>query len=504
MAEAETGDQNPPDPGGTGAPAPPPPPPTGAAGAPKGPGLAAPPGPPKPPPGQPGPAGPGAPGPAGANPNSGPGPGAGHAGPGAPPRQPPAGPPKEAPPAGADRGAAAPTNGKGETDPGVSVSWRGIVDADAPQPRSLRFFRSISRAVTAVLVGLGLKRRRLDDGTLAPRPWGRLLGIAGGLMAVYLIVTVIHIVPAGQVGVPVTLGSAGEPMDPGIHLTLPWPLADVTLMSARTENYTMAKARGEGIKAGADDSVSVLGRDGAGADVDATVLYRVSTRRASDVYQEVGIDFQDKIIRPSSRACIREEFTNYDLVSAATDSWQKLSEDISKCMKAKIESRGIIIQDFQLREVSLGQQVQQAIDAKVASQQTSERQKFELATSQQQADIDRVKALATADSQQILACGGEIGTDQRDGRTVQVVKPKPTTECSQAQLTPAYLQYTYIQALKNLVNSPNNSTIILPFDQNLTPLINVGNGGTTAGTAPKAGTTPNTNPPNTTPPPNQP
>ena len=52
--------------------------------------------------------------------------------------------------------------------------------------------------------------------------------------------------------------------------------------------------------------------------------------------------------------------------------------------------------------------------------------------------------------------------------------PNPIEECSQAQLTPQYLQYTYIQALKQLVNSPNNSTIILPFDSNLTPLINVG------------------------------
>ncbi len=40
-------------------------------------------------------------------------------------------------------------------------------------------------------------------------------------------------------------------------------------------------------------------------------------------------------------------------------------------------------------------------------------------------------------------------------------------------LTQNYLQWYYISQLKEVVNSPNTSTIILPFDQKLTPLINV-------------------------------
>jgi hypothetical protein len=74
---------------------------------------------------------------------------------------------------------------------------------------------------------------------------------------------------------------------------------------------------------------------------------------------------------------------------------------------------------------------------------------------------------------------------QKDGEQVQTVVPNALTACSQAQLTQPYLQFTYIQALKALVASPNASTIILPFDQNLTPLINVGGNSSTnsAGTA---------------------
>ena len=40
-----------------------------------------------------------------------------------------------------------------------------------------------------------------------------------------------------------------------------------------------------------------------------------------------------------------------------------------------------------------------------------------------------------------------------NGQDVQTVIPNPLDQCSQAQLTPAYLQFTYIQALKQLASS---------------------------------------------------
>jgi len=155
-------------------------------------------------------------------------------------------------------------------------------------------------------------------------------------------------------------------------------------------------------------------------------------------------------------------------------------------MREKIVPRGLLLSDFQLREVTLADSISKAVTLKVAAQQTQEQQKFEQATALQQADITRIQALATADSQQILACGGVAQTIVRNGSRVSTVVPNPLTACSQSQLTPAYLQFTYIQALKQLVASGNNSTLILPFDQNLTPLLNVG-GGTTTVPAPTGG-----------------
>lgn len=40
-------------------------------------------------------------------------------------------------------------------------------------------------------------------------------------------------------------------------------------------------------------------------------------------------------------------------------------------------------------------------------------------------------------------------------------------------LTREYLQRYYIETLKSLINSPNHSTIILPFDQKLVPMLQI-------------------------------
>jgi regulator of protease activity HflC (stomatin/prohibitin superfamily) len=354
-------------------------------------------------------------------------------------------------------------------------------------PSLTAFLRDrLGTAIGALLVSVGLKRPRNEDGTLGPRPWKRLGVFVGAIVAIAFVWTSIHIVQPGNVAVPVTLGHSGDPIGAGFHITLPF--TTTYSMSVRVQNYTMTSNVGEGAKGSSDDSVAVLGSDGGAANVNATVLYRVDPKQATFVYRNIGTSYASAVVRPSARSCIRTQFTLYPMIAAATTNWRTIEADAAKCLKAKIEPRGLLLQDFQLREVALSSQLQTAVNSKVASQQNAEQQRFELATAEQAADITRIQALATADSQQILACGGRAATVSRNGIAAVTVIPKPISDCSQSQLTPQYLQFTYIQALKQLVNSPNNSTIILPFDQNLTPLLNV-NSGTTPTTTRSTPTT---------------
>jgi regulator of protease activity HflC (stomatin/prohibitin superfamily) len=260
-------------------------------------------------------------------------------------------------------------------------------------------------------------------------------------------------------------------------------------MSTRTQNYTMSSLKGEGSQKNSDDSVAVLGQDGGSANVNATVLYRLDPRQATDVFRTIGPNYPTQIVRPSARNCIRIIFTHYDVVTAATSAWDKVEDGVSKCMKEKLVPRGLLLSDFQMREVTLASSISKAVTLKVAAQQTQEQQKFERATADQQADIQRIRALATADAQTITTCGGVEQTIVRDGKRISTVVPNPLTSCNVSQFTTPYLQYTYIQALQQLAMSGNTATLVLPFDQNLTPLLNLnaGSGSNTVTSPPTGG-----------------
>lgn len=322
-----------------------------------------------------------------------------------------------------------------------------------------------------VLFKTGTKKVTLN-GTEVKLRW--LIGFVPlGLLILVLAFTCIKTVSPGKVAVPVAFGHTQGNMQSGLHIVAPW--VDLKTFSTRQEQYTMVHNQAEGAQNG-DDSVPVLGNDGATANIDATLLYHVASLDAAKLYKDIGTDFQDKIVRPTARTCIRDEFGGFPIIDAATAERDRVSTDIHRCIETNFSKHDLVLDDFQLRNVGLSQELTSAIDAKVAAQQAAQKTVFEIQQATGVARVTVTQAKAQADAQQILACGGtkEQIKDDTTGKLVDTVVPNDKEHCDQRQLTPQFLQLQYIQSLKGLVDSPNNSTVILPFDQNLTPLLNVG------------------------------
>ncbi|HEX9977048.1 MAG TPA: hypothetical protein VGB41_00315, partial [Acidimicrobiia bacterium] len=81
--------------------------------------------------------------------------------------------------------------------------------ASTAEARTLPRKRRIAHAGRVVLASVGVARPRNADGSLGDRHGKRLAGLTGALIVGFLLSTMIHIVPAGSIGVPVTLGRAG-------------------------------------------------------------------------------------------------------------------------------------------------------------------------------------------------------------------------------------------------------------------------------------------------------
>lgn len=287
----------------------------------------------------------------------------------------------------------------------------------------------------ATIVLMMIRRVRFEGQTYSLRPYWIGTGIA---FLFFLMLACIRIIGPGEVGIPVVFGSAGTPIQSGVHLTN--PLTDVKRMNIRTQEYTMSSANKEGSVEG-NDAVEALGADGASINIDATVLYHLDKPAASRVYRQLGTDYVGPIIRPTIRTAIRDAAAAYAAVEDATVHRDDLAKHVEDVIRSQLRPRGLTLEAFQMRKVSLSQGVQQSVDNKVQAQQSAQQQEFELQKTIKAAEVRRQDARGLADSQAII----------------------------QQSLTPLYLQYLYIDSLKAMVNSPNHSTVILPFDQKLTP-----------------------------------
>jgi regulator of protease activity HflC (stomatin/prohibitin superfamily) len=342
-------------------------------------------------------------------------------------------------------------------------------------PSLTKYLRErIGAGIIGSLVAIGFMRPRNANGELGPRHWKGLAAFIGVIIAIVIVWTSLHVVQPGNVAVPVTFGHAGKPLEPGLHITLPFTTA--YSLSTRTQNYTMSSSSA-GPKGSVDSAVTVLGMDGGSANVNATLLYRIDRRQATNVYVNLGRNYSTSVVRPTAQRCIRLEFTKYDIANGASTASGTIEDNIAACIKDKLESVGLQLQAFQLRSVALGTNVQQAVDAKVQAQQQLFQQVFDEATALKKADIVRIQAQATSDQERIVQCGGHLGTITVDGKKVQTIVPNAPDQCNGLGLTNAYLQYAYIQALNNFAATGKATTIVVPKD--LSPVVTVPTGGST-------------------------
>jgi regulator of protease activity HflC (stomatin/prohibitin superfamily) len=298
--------------------------------------------------------------------------------------------------------------------------------------------------VLMAIVGLAIAYfalRRTAQGRVIARRAGTGAII---LVAVLLALSFFRIVPPGHAGVPVLLGRVQKQMSSGLNIVL--PIVNVTLMDVRTNAYTMSSIKDEGQLKG-DDAIDALASNGLTVSLDVTVWFRLDVTKASWVFQNIGPDYVDKIVRPSIRTALRDaasRFTANELYSSTGRT--VYTTVVDSLLEVAFTGKGVIRERVLLRRVKLPDVVMQAIEAKLAEDQNAQKMEFTLVKEGREAERKRVEAQGIADRNRTIA----------------------------SSLTSNYLSWYYIEMLKTVAATQNNTFVITPFDQKLTPLLNVG------------------------------
>jgi regulator of protease activity HflC (stomatin/prohibitin superfamily) len=280
--------------------------------------------------------------------------------------------------------------------------------------------------VIVVGIAIGRKAGPQQKFAGAVRTIGFVIIIAG------VLTSCIKQVDAGYVGVKSLFGKV-QPDVLSSGLNFINPLVEVKELDVRTLNYTMSGQHDEGRQAG-DDAIRVLTADGLEVTIDLSVLYRVIPEESPRMIREIGINYEDKIVRPITRTRIRDNAVYYDAVALYSTKRDEFQGRIFKSIEDDFKKRGLLLENLLVRNITLPASVKAAIELKINAEQEAQKMQFVLQKERQEAERKRVEAQGIADYQRIIS----------------------------ESLTDRQLQYEQIKAFKELAGSSNSKIIVMP------------------------------------------
>lgn len=196
--------------------------------------------------------------------------------------------------------------------------------------------------------------------------------IFGAIIVVAIVILMLSLsfVSRGEVKTVTRLGAVtGRILDPGPHLTLPWPIESTVTYNTKLVTYeTSPQEKQEGSKADYKDfPVDTNTSDGQQVDVSYTVRFSVDPTRAAWCAQNIGTENQlvEKIVKTESRIWFRNVPRNYSAELLYTgEGSQKIQEEVARIIEPAFSGTCLRLDTVGVREIKFEDTYTRAISDK--------------------------------------------------------------------------------------------------------------------------------------------
>ena len=203
------------------------------------------------------------------------------------------------------------------------------------------------------------------------------------IAVVILLVSSTCVVEPGHTGVIVNLGKVSSTVyQEGFHFKIPF-VSEVVQIDNRVLRTDI-------------DSVSAS-KDLQNVFSTISVNYRVAKNSSADIYKNVGLDFDNIIVKPAVQECVKSvtaKFTAEELITDRTVVSAQMEEAISQ----KINSYGLTIEVFNIINFEFSEEFNKAIEAKQTAQQEALKAEQDLARIKVEAEQKITQAEAEAEA----------------------------------------------------------------------------------------------------------
>ena len=257
-------------------------------------------------------------------------------------------------------------------------------------------------------------------------------------------------------------GYRSEALEPGLHWVVP-VFEYVREYPISKQTYTMSILDVDGM---GEDSVAARTADGQEIFVDASVIYQVDPQKIIDVHITWQDRYTDELVRPQARGIIRDAVSQFGVEEVLTTRRFDLVEQIRKDMTSKLESNGLILVDFVLRNITFSPEYAASVEQKQIAEQLAQQASFVVEQRRQEAEQARQVAEGQADAA-VIAAQGEaesliINTEaQAEARLIQAgAEAEALGMIAEAiEGKDELLLYNYISQI-----SPNIRVMMVPSD----------------------------------------
>ncbi|MBK9096955.1 MAG: prohibitin family protein [bacterium] len=283
------------------------------------------------------------------------------------------------------------------------------------------FIIAILAAIVAFFVYKNAKKRfQKNESTFA---------MLGFIVALFIaLLQSFTVIPAGHTGVIDFLGYVSDnTLKPGVNLVN--PMANVEKMSIKTQELK--------------EMMNVPSQEGLSVELEISLLYKLDSEKANQIYKTVGPNYVEIILTPQFRSVVRGVTARYEAKALYTASREKLAGEIVSELEKLVGPRGITVEQAALRQIKLPPRLTQSIEEKLQAEQESQRMAFILLKEEQEADRKRIEAKGIADFQEIVSKG----------------------------ISEQLLKWKGIEATEKLANSSNSKVVIIGSPKDGLPII---------------------------------
>ena len=277
--------------------------------------------------------------------------------------------------------------------------------------------------------------------------FGKQSGIIYGIIIVAIILFMAKpfvIINSGEVGIKITTGKYETiPLQPGFHLYIPVIQKVITVdTKVRLINYKSVEDMsgfGDGIKV--NPAINILDARGLPVSIELTVQYKLLPHGAPTTIATWGLSWEDKIVNPVVRNIVRNVVGgfNAETLPMQRNAIATMIEDgIRKEIEA-LDGKPVSIESVQLREIVLPAKIKEQIEKVQVANQESERVKYEVLRTKQEAEKRAAKATGDAEANRIEAQG------RADAVTIEAAAQSKANELISKSLTTKLLHLEQIK-----------------------------------------------------------